>query len=116
MREKRKVERFDLKIKTILNVQDVTIVDKQLMCLSRNISCAGVFLDTENPLPLGTKVDLNLMLNQHAFGSKTEEDKINIITSGKVVRTNGHGMAVEFDELYKITPLAANKYPFKLQT
>jgi hypothetical protein len=104
MREKRKVERFDLQIETMLIVQNETIMDKQPMLLSRDISCAGVFLDTNNPLPIGTRVDLNLLLSQHEFGSKKKDERINIITSGKVVRTNDHGMAVEFDELYKIKP------------
>ena len=116
MHEKRSVERFDLQIKTILNVQDETTVDKQQILLSRDISCSGVFLDTEKPLPIGTRVDMNLMLNQLAFGQKESDDKINIITSGKVVRNNSHGMAVQFDELYKITPISASEYPFKLQT
>jgi len=104
MREKRKVERFDLKIETVLNVQDEAPKSTQPMLLSRDISCAGEFLDTDNPLPIGTRVELNLLLSQHELVGKAQDEKINIFTSGRVVRTNDHGMAVEFDKLYKISP------------
>ena len=63
-----------------------------------------VFLNTEKPLPVGTRVDLNLLLNQGVLSSEAEGDEINIITSGEVIRTNGLGMAIEFDELHKIIP------------
>jgi hypothetical protein len=106
MREKRKVDRFDLHIETILNVQDEAIMDKVPILLTRNISCSGVFLTTSNPLPIDTRVDLDLLLNQNELDSGSSKNKrINISTSGKVVRTNGQGMAVEFDKLYKISKL-----------
>lgn len=106
MREKRKVDRFDLHIETILNVQDEAIMDKVPILLTRNISCSGVFLTTSSPLPIDTRVDLDLLLNQNELDSGSLKNKrINISTSGKVVRTNGQGMAVEFDKLYKISKL-----------
>jgi hypothetical protein len=106
MREKRKVERFNLHIETILNVQDEAIIDTAPILLTRDISCTGVFLTTSNPLPIDTKVDLDLLLNQNELDSGPPKDKrINISTSGKVVRTNEQGMAVEFDKLYKVSNL-----------
>jgi len=106
MREKRKVERFNLHIKTILNVQDEAIMDKARILFTRDISCAGVFLTTSNPLPIDTRVDLDLLLNQNKLDSESQkEERINISTSGKVVRTNEQGMAVEFDKLYKVSNL-----------
>ena len=105
MREKRKVERFDLNIETILNVQDETITDKPPRLTSRDISCDGVFLETNNPLPIGTNVDLNLLLNQHELGSQTKDKRINISTSGKVVRVSEQGMVVFFDKQHKVSQL-----------
>ena len=106
MREKRKVERFNLHIKTILNVQDEAIMDKARILFTRDISCAGVFLTTSNPLPIDTRVDLDFLLNQNELDSGSPKDeRININTSGKVVRTNEQGMAVEFDKLYKVSNL-----------
>ena len=103
IREKRKVERFDLQVETIVNVHNDAKVDIHPMLLSRDISCAGVFLDTKNPLPIGTEVDLDLLLSQHELGNQSKDERINISTSGKVVRTNEQGMAVEFDKLYKVS-------------
>ena len=100
MREKRKVERFDLQIETILNVHNDAKMDKLPVLLSRDISCAGVFLATKKPLPIGTKVDLNLLLSQPELDNQSKDERINIHTSGEVIRTNEQGMAVEFDNLY----------------
>ena len=106
MREKRKVERFNLHIETILNVQNEAIMDKAPILLTRDISCAGVFLTTSNPLPIDTRVDLDFFLNQKKLDSGSSKDKgINISTSGKVIRANELGMAVEFDKLYKVSNL-----------
>ena len=100
MREKRKVERFDLQIETILNVHNDAKMDKLPVLLSLDISCAGVFLATKKPLPIGTKVDLNLLLSQPELDNQSKDERINIHTSGEVIRTNEQGMAVEFDNLY----------------
>jgi hypothetical protein len=106
MREKRRVERFNLHIETILNVQNEARMDKAPILLTRDISCTGVFLTTSNPLPIDTRVDLDLLLNQNELDSGSPKDeRINISTSGKVVRTNEQGMAVEFDKLYKVSNL-----------
>jgi c-di-GMP-binding flagellar brake protein YcgR len=105
MTEKRKFERFELNIQTMLNVKDEARMEKPPVLLSRDISCAGVFLVTNAPLPIGTSVDLNLLLSQHEMDSHTRDERINITTSGKVVRANDQGMAVEFDKQYKISPI-----------
>ena len=107
MREKRKVERFNLHIETILNVQNEAIMDKAPILLTRDISCTGAFLTTSNPLPIDTRVDLDFLLNQNELdsGSPKEDARINISTSGKVIRTDEQGMAVEFDKLYKVSNL-----------
>ena len=106
MREKRKVERFNLHIEAILNVENEAIMDKAPILLTRDISSAGVFLTTSNPLPIDTRVDLERWLNHKevVIGSPKDE-RSNISTSGKVVRTNEQGMAVEFDKLYKVSNL-----------
>jgi c-di-GMP-binding flagellar brake protein YcgR len=108
MKERRKVERFDLQIESMLNVKDEAITASPPMLLSRDISCAGVFLVTDNPLPIGTSVDLNLLLSQHELGGDSNDERLNISTTGKVVRTDEQGMAVQFAKLYTISP-------FKLQ-
>ncbi|KPK22715.1 MAG: hypothetical protein AMJ61_16940 [Desulfobacterales bacterium SG8_35_2] len=103
--EKRKVERFDLQIETILNDRDEVIREKGQALVSRDISCDGVFLVTDRPLSIGTNLDLNFLLSQQDLGSMPKNERISIKTSGKVIRTDDQGMAVEFDKLYKISKL-----------
>ena len=105
LREKRKFERFDLQVETILEIKNKAKVENPPMLLSRDISCAGVFLSTKTPLPVGTEVDLNLLLNQLKLINPTEQEGNNISTSGKVVRINEEGMAIQFDELHKVSQL-----------
>jgi len=105
MMEKRSVERFDLEIETLLHVRNEAITDIPPVLFSRDISCAGVFLVTDNPLPIGTSLDLNLLLSTHELGNKPKDERINLSTSGRVIRTDEQGMAVEFDKLFKISQL-----------
>ena len=103
MSEKRKVERFELHIEALCKVHDDEIGDKTHTLLTDNISSEGAFLRTTNPLPVGTNIDLNFLLSQGELRSDTKETKINIWTSGKVVRTDEMGMALEFEKLYKVS-------------
>jgi hypothetical protein len=103
--EKRKVERFDLQIETILNDRDEVIRERGPALVSRDISCDGVFLVTDRPLPIGTNLDLNFLLIQQDLVSMPKDERISIKTSGTVIRTDDQGMAVEFDKLYKISKL-----------
>ena len=101
--EKRRVERFDLQIKTMLNVRDTATPHNLSVLFSRDISCDGVFLLTETPYPVGTNLDLNFLLTHPELGSKSRDEGINLKTRGKVIRTDYQGMAVEFDKQYKIS-------------
>jgi hypothetical protein len=105
MKEKRKVERFNLNIETILNVHTKKIMGKNPMLLSRDISSAGVFLETDNPLPIGMKVDLDFLLSQNHLGNGSSDKKIKINTTGFVIRKDDQGMAIEFEKMYKISQL-----------
>lgn len=103
--EKRKVARFDLQIETMLSDRDAVTGERRPALFSRDISCDGVFLVTDRPLPIGTNLDLNFLLGQQDLGGMPEDERVSIKTSGKVIRTDDQGMAVEFDKLYKISKL-----------
>ena len=105
MREKRKIERFDLHLETFWNVQNKGIVDKTPVLLTRNISSAGAYLTTTNPLPVGTNMDLKFFLSQPKLSNESKDQKIKIWTRGKVIRTEEGGMAVEFEEQSKVSQL-----------
>ena len=101
--EKRKVERFDLQIETHLQVQGEGIIDSNKQLISRDISSDGVFLTTNNPLPVGTIVDLNFLLNLDELNGNLKSKAVNISTSGMVIRTDTQGFAVQFDKQHKVS-------------
>jgi hypothetical protein len=105
MMEKRKVERFNLQIETMLQVRNKAMTDKLPVLFSRDISCNGVFLVTDNPLSIGTSLDLDFLLSQDELRNESNAERIKISTSGKVIRTEEQGMAVEFEKQYKISRL-----------
>jgi hypothetical protein len=103
MNEKRKVERFDLHVETILQVKDEGLIDSNQRLISRDISSDGVFLETTSPLPVGTEVDLNFLLSLNKLNSYLKNKVVNISTSGKVIRTDEQGFAVRFDKQHKVS-------------
>ena len=103
MNEKRKVERFDLHVETMLQVKDEGLIDRNQRLVSRDISSDGVFLETSNPLPVGTEVDLNLLLSLNKLNSYLKNKVVNISTSGKVIRIDEQGFAVQFDKQHKVS-------------
>lgn len=103
MTEKRKVERFDLQVEAELHVQDEGIMDRPQRLLTRDISSDGVFLTTNNPLPIGTRVDMNFFLSLNKLNSNLKDKSVNISTSGKVIRADREGFAVQFDKMHKVS-------------
>jgi tRNA 2-thiocytidine biosynthesis protein TtcA len=59
---------------------------------SRDLSLKGVFVETEQPLPLGTSVDVGLDLS----GSTST---VLLKMTGKVARVDGKGMGIDFVEV-----------------
>jgi len=65
----------------------------------------GVFLITDRPLPVGSKVSVDMILTLGGT-KKPDAQKAWIKASGKVLRTDSQGMAVRFDEQSRILPLS----------
>lgn len=103
MNEKRKVERFDLHVETLLQVKDAGSKDRNQRLISRDISSDGVFLETSEPLPIGTEVDLNFLVSLNELNSYLKNKVVNISTSGTVIRADEQGFAIRFDKQHKIS-------------
>ena len=101
--EKRKVERFDLHVETLLQVKDAKSKDRSQRLISRDISSDGVFLETGDPLPIGTEVDLSFIVSLNELNSHLKNKGVNISTSGKVIRADEQGFAVRFDKQHKVS-------------
>jgi hypothetical protein len=76
--------------------------------LITNISAGGVFLRTYNPLPINTKVNLNIV---HSLNGESEPDRKNNTTkkvAGSILRIDKRGMVVSLDEDYPVELLRSH--------
>ena len=106
--EKRGLRRFDLEIPSKIRLSDTDREDPHVLT-TRDISSAGAFFHTSEPLPKGTevKIDLILPINRlkeilKKLGSSYKSIRIEL--AGRVLRSDSSGMAVCFDKDYRINP------------
>ena len=105
MVNRRKLERFDLQLQALLSANKGECAPETMNTLTTNISSSGAFLRSDHPLPIGTKVKLDLVLSLDEL-KKVKGKRTLIEVSGKVIRNGGGGMAVCFAEDCKISPIA----------
>ena len=105
MIEKRKVERFDLELEAFVSLPGEAGQTDIGNLVTRDVSMSGVFLVTDAPLPVGSKVNVDMILT---LGGKKKQNAQQawIKASGKVLRADKQGMAVSFDDMSRILPLA----------
>ena len=104
MIEKRKVERFDLELEAFVSLSGETDQSDMGNLVTRDVSMNGVFLVTDAPLPVGSKVNVDMILTLRGR-KKQDAQQAWIKASGKVLRTDSQGMAVSFDDQSRILPL-----------
>ncbi len=104
MPDQRKFERFDLEIPARVAAETSSQNSEIFSLKTANISSGGAFFPTPKPLPIGKQVRLNLDLGveklQKFIGSQC---RINV--KGTVVRSEETGMAIRFQQNYKIRPI-----------
>jgi hypothetical protein len=102
--EKRKVERFDLELEAFVSLPGETDPSDMGNLVTRDVSMNGVYLVTDAPLPVGSKVNVDMILT---LGGRKKQNAQQawIKASGKVLRTDNQGMAVSFDDQSRILPL-----------
>ncbi len=92
--EKRSLRRFDLRLYTVLEEMEHSA--NHLELYTRDISCDGAYICTEDPLPLDTPLELTFFL------PVKQKIRSKIQTNGKVVRSENDGIAVRFHSKYQI--------------
>jgi hypothetical protein len=103
--EKRKVERFDLQLEAFISLPGNVSQNQTESLITRDLSMCGAFLITDRPLPVGSKVCVDMILTLEGQKKKNAQ-KAWIKASGKVLRTDNEGMAVGFDDQSRILPLS----------
>lgn len=104
--ERRTLERFPLHIQAKLTVKANGQPQNTFTLTTRDISSDGAFFQTLSPLPVGTDVTVELLLLAEMFQRVRPQNPAQISMAGKVLRTNGAGMAICFNDKYLIKPLA----------
>ena len=112
MIEKRAVERFDLQLEAFVSVPGTVSQNEAENLITRDISMCGAFLVTDSPLPVGSKVCVDMILTLEGR-TKQGAQKAWIKASGKILRTDNEGMAVGFDNQSRILPLPRKAEGFK---
>ena len=102
---KRLMERFNLSVPAVVTLKESLRQDPKISTelKTRNICAGGAFIVTDDPLEIGTEVNVDLHLAFFA-GSPTHERHSNIHVSGQIIRIEPDGMAIQFDEKYQIVP------------
>ena len=99
-----------LKVKEIIGVMSITMVPQTpayvkgvINLRTANISAAGAFFLIENPLPEGTKVNINIFFHfKDVRGSSDTEGHIVMKVTGRVLRSEPTGMAIGFNRDYDV--------------
>ncbi|MBW2623862.1 MAG: PilZ domain-containing protein [Deltaproteobacteria bacterium] len=99
----RRLERFNLRLPvTIEVVSDNEDHDRKVLnLLTQNACSGGAYFHTDQPLPEGTQVKIDLVLSIDTL-KKIEGKQAFIKVNGSVIRTESNGMAICFDENYSI--------------
>lgn len=101
--ERRKLERFDLSIPAKIRFAVTGRKQEEIGLTTINICSGGAFFKTTQPLPVGTKVDVDLTLPLDTLKNiKDIKKKLSINVSGKVLHIEPTGMGVGFDAKYQL--------------
>ena len=105
---KRQMERFNLSVPAVVTQKDSRRPGSEMSSVykTRNVCAGGAFVVTDDPMQIDTEVDVNIRLAFFA-GNPTHERHSNIRVSGRIIRIEPDGMAIQFDDKYQIIPVGS---------
>ncbi len=97
MKERRKLERFDLALPAVIEILDLKpgMNGTSFDSFTRDISSGGAFFVTPDPLPVGTRVAVDMVLKTERLPPPSGYPQVK--AAGHVVRTEPTGIAVCFN-------------------
>jgi hypothetical protein len=108
MKDRRKLERFNLELIAEITVETADQMVKVLYLRTRDISSGGAFLYGVNPLPRGTPVKVNLTLSADRL-KRLMGAQAHVKIRGIVKRSEPSGMAIRFNEDYHMMSIKAER-------
>lgn len=103
--EKRKQERLTLKLPITLTLESENGEERILELASNDICSGGVFVETNEPLLVGSSLRIDIVLPLDEL-KKLDGKRAHIKVSGAILRASEHGVAIKFNEDYEILPAA----------
>jgi len=103
MANKRKFDRFD--IVATARIENLTpgVQEEKILLESLNLSAGGVLVKSDQLLPDGCPVKVEIFLHSPATDAQEQPNCATVITvSGRVIRTTAEGMAICFNDDYNI--------------
>ena len=110
MKNRRSLERYNLNLLSFVKSEKLEPAsERPKYMIASNICSGGVFLKTDKPMPLNTRVhvDFFLIIKNQVLESKKKMSLVEI--TGRVIRLQDDGMAVKFDRNYRIWPFSENQ-------
>ncbi len=108
MVERRKFERFELKVPAKVETLAKTAGKRKLSLKTVNVCAGGAYFCTPYVLTEGTKVRLEIVLTFNGKKKLRDTRNARVRILGTVMRSQKDGMAIRFSEDYDITPHAAS--------
>jgi len=102
--EKRKMERFELGVFSKIRIDSAWHNIDTIELITQNVCADGAYFKTTKPLPVGTPVSLSMKLEVNSK-LKSNRNLMSVEVSGKVIRSEKDGMAIQFNNGYKMMPL-----------
>ena len=102
---KRKMERFSLELPAKISVVGNRDEPTSLEATTSDVSAGGAFFHTDQPYPVGTEMRVDLVIPLDEL-KKLQGKRASIKLKGAVIRISEDGMAISFEEEYKISSLA----------
>lgn len=104
MQERRREQRFDLKLPCLVTVLESGLNKDLLQIETSNISYSGAYLCTSSPLPAGTCITIEVLVRLDKSETCAHPGSC-INLNGQVLRSDAEGMAVKFDGRYQISSI-----------
>ena len=98
MVERRKLERFDLRLPA--KIEGLGLKKGSHNLITRNISAGGAFLETTNQFPEKSRVSIDVVMPTGVL----------VKVTGAVLRSEPTGIAIRFANKYQLTPLQKNSH------
>jgi hypothetical protein len=106
MEERRRLERFKLNAPARVIVNKDGGAKAELDLTMKDVSSGGAFLFSAQPLAEGASVRMEFLISLGMLRKLAGEKKAaKIKVKGRVIRVDAEGIAVRFDNTYKITAL-----------